>query len=53
MDKVKIMNINTGVVKEVSKAIASDFVGTKEWKIVDKETEKKETKPKTFVNSEE
>lgn len=37
MAKVKVQNIKTGVVKEVEKAIASDYIGTKEWKLVTKE----------------
>lgn len=43
MAKVKIKHVKTGVTKEVSKTIASDFIGTKEWELV-KEKEIKEQK---------
>lgn len=32
MEKIKIINIKSNIVKEVSKTIASDYIGTKEWK---------------------
>ena len=35
MVKVKIENIKTKVVKEVEKAIASDYLGTGTWKLVE------------------
>lgn len=34
MEKVKIKNKKTKVVKEVSKTIASDYLGTNEWELV-------------------
>lgn len=34
MEKVKVRNLKTAVVKEVEKAIASDYIGTKEWELV-------------------
>lgn len=40
MDKVKIKNIKTGIIKEVPKAIASDFLGTNEWEMVVEEKTK-------------
>ena len=33
MEKVKVKNKKTGVIKEVKKAVASDFLGTKEWEM--------------------
>lgn len=30
---IKIENINTHVVKEVSKSIATEYLGTNEWKV--------------------
>ena len=41
MEKVKVKNVKTGVVKEVDKAIAGDYIGTKNWEIVTNEKEKK------------
>lgn len=32
-DTVKVKNIKTGVIKEVSKSIAGDFIGTNEFVI--------------------
>lgn len=48
MAKVKIKNIITGAIKEVEKSIASDFVGTKKFVIL--EENKKVEKP--FVEKE-
>lgn len=31
MEKVKVKNIKTGVVKEIPKAIAGDYIGMKDW----------------------
>ena len=45
MVKVIIENINTKVVKEVEKAIASDYLGTGTWKLVE---EKKEQNYRKF-----
>lgn len=42
MEKVKIINIKTNVVKEVEKMFASDYLGTKEWQLVKKEEKKYE-----------
>ena len=51
MDKVKIRDIKTGVIKEVNKSLAGDFIGTKKFVIVD---EKKEVSmPKSFVENKE
>lgn len=37
MDKVKVVNKKTKVVKEVEKSIASDYIGTGEWDLLKKE----------------
>ena len=43
MEKVKIKDINTGAITEVKKSLASDYVGTGKFVIVEnkKETTKK------------
>ena len=41
--KIKVVNIKTGVTKEVTEMMASELIGTKEWEI-------KEEK-KTLINS--
>ncbi len=33
MDKVKVINIKTGAIKEVKKSLASDYIGTQEWEL--------------------
>lgn len=33
--KLKLENIKTGVVKEIEKSLASDYIATKEWKLVE------------------
>lgn len=48
MNKVKIENIKTGVVKEVSINLLNDYVGTGEFKVY--EEKQKEEKP-LFVNN--
>nr|DAI31733.1 MAG TPA: hypothetical protein [Bacteriophage sp.] len=50
MVKVKIENIKTKVVKEVEKAIASDYLGTGVWKLVE---EKKEQNYRNFNSRKE
>ena len=40
MDKVKVINKKTGVVKEVKKTLAGDFVGTHEWEVYTKPEKK-------------
>ena len=45
MDKVKIKNIKTGALEEVKKEIAGDYLGTKEWIILESKEEPKEPKP--------
>lgn len=47
--KVKVKNIKTGVIKEVSKSLAGDYVGTGEFELY-QEKKVEETKPKSFVN---
>lgn len=53
MNKVKVRNKKTGVIKEVEKAMASDFIGTGEFELVEnKKVEPK--KPSNFnLNREE
>lgn len=51
MDKVKIKNIKTGAIEEVKKEIAGDFLGTREWTLVDIEEPKEEKKP-IFIKEE-
>lgn len=51
MEKVKIKSIKTGVVKEVAKSLAGDFVGTGNFKLV--EDKKVEIAPKSFVENKE
>lgn len=50
MVKVKIENVKTKVVKEVEKAIASDYLGTGAWKLVE---EKKEQNYRNFNSRKE
>ena len=49
---VKVKNKKTGVVKVVKKVLASDFIGTGEWVLVEKEIAKQE-KPKFDFNKED
>ena len=37
MDKVKVKDVRNGVVKEVSKSIAGDYIGTGNFKLVETE----------------
>lgn len=57
MEKVKIINKKTGIVKEVKKALASDYIGTGNFEMYNEKPKtifKKEEKPKyTFVAEEE
>ena len=39
MEIVKIKNIKTGIIKNVDKKIAGDFLGTKEWSVFKEEKE--------------
>lgn len=48
MEKVKIQDVKTGVVKEVKKALAGDFVGTGNFRIYE---EKKEVKSNLFTKN--
>lgn len=41
MEKVKIKDIKTGVIKEVKKSLASDYVGTGKFTLVNEKEEKK------------
>lgn len=41
MAKIKIENIKTKVIKEVEKVIASDYLGTGNWKLVEEKKEQK------------
>lgn len=47
MEKVKIKDKKTGAIKEVSKALVGDFVGTGDFVVYD---EKEEKQPKSFVS---
>jgi len=51
MEKVKIKNVNTGAIKEVAKVLATDYIGTKEFVLVN-ETENK-PKYEKFEDKEE
>lgn len=42
MEKVKLVNKKTKIVKEINKIFASDYLGTKEWEIAKKEERKYE-----------
>lgn len=53
MNKVQVKNKKTGVTKEIKKVLASDYVGTKEWVLVDEKELKKESKPKFDFNKDE
>lgn len=35
MDKVKIKNVKTNAIEEVKKELAGDYIGTKDWVIVE------------------
>lgn len=50
--KVKIRDIKTGTIYEVKKALASDYVGTGDFELVnDEEKEEKNDKKSTFFKS--
>lgn len=51
MEKVKVKNKKTGVIKEVNKAVASDFLGTNEWEMATDKDKKYETPEKNYVNT--
>lgn len=51
MEKVKVKNKKTGIVKEVNKSIASDFLGTKEWEIDNSKEKKYEIPENKYVSS--
>lgn len=38
MEKIKLKNKKTDVVKEINKTIAGDYLGTNEWIVVENET---------------
>lgn len=40
MEKVKVKNVKTGVVKTIDKAIAGDYVGMKDWTLIAEKEEK-------------
>ena len=50
MEKVKVKDIRTGVVKEVKKSLAGDYVGTGNFEIVN-EKEKVEIERPSFSKS--
>lgn len=41
MEKVKVQNKKTKVIKYVNKNIATDYLATKEWELVKEETKNK------------
>ncbi len=45
METVKVRDVNNGVVKEVKKSLAGDYIGTGRFELV---TEKKEIKSNNF-----
>ena len=49
MEKVKIKDINTGAIKEVKKSLAGDYVGTRQFVLLDEEKETKKEE-KSFVS---
>lgn len=50
MDKIKLQNVKTLVVKEVEKSVANDYLSTKEWKIFEtKKVVQNETKEEIEV----
>lgn len=51
MEKVKVKNKKTGIVKEVNKSVAGDFLGTKEWEIDTGKERKYEIPENKFVNT--
>lgn len=51
METVKIKDVKTGVVKEVKKTLASDYIGTGRFEVL-KEEKKFEVKPKFYINRE-
>lgn len=51
MEKIKLINKKTKVVKEVEKFLASDYLTTKEWDVAKKE-EKKFELPKQPLKEE-
>lgn len=59
MDKVKIIDIKTGAVKEVKKSLAGDYIGTGKFELFVEKKEKpsftpiKETKSKYSIRKEE
>jgi hypothetical protein len=48
MNKVKVKNIKTGVIKEINKSLAGDYVGTGDFVLVE-EKEQSEEKKQTFA----
>ncbi len=54
MSKVKIKSIKTGAIKEVEKIIATDYIGTKEFVLLDetedKQKEVKVEKPDFYIS---
>lgn len=54
MNKVKVVNIKTGVTKEVNEMMASELIGTKEWEIKEeKKTSISSNKSNLNMNEEE
>ena len=47
MDKVKIKDITTGVIKEIKKSLAGDFIGTGKFTLVEEKSKPKKEIEKT------
>lgn len=50
MEKVKVKNKKTGIVKEINKNVASDFLGTKEWEVYSEQERKYEIPENKYIN---
>ena len=49
--KVKVKDIKTGTIYEVKKALASDYIGTGDFELVNDEKEEKVEKKSNFFKS--
>lgn len=52
MEKVKIQDVKTGVIKEVAKTLASDYIGTKKFKIAEEKKADKKLENNYFEKEE-
>lgn len=51
MEKVKVKNKKTGVIKEVNKTVAGDFLGTKQWEVYTENAKKYEMPENKYVST--